>query len=173
MEWKTFGSYFISNDGKVKRNEKELKPQVHKGYYRIKLCENGKHETYLVHRLVLIAFKGDCPNGHECDHIDRNRLNNHIDNLHWVTRSENMMNRSMTRTDITELDPKKRLVILSKENYSKNYSKRGHKKQNGTISVTKNNRYQAHVTVNKITYWKTLDTKEEAQAFIDSKKNKM
>jgi hypothetical protein len=166
MEWKAFGSYFVSNEGKVKRNEKELKPQIVNGYHYIGLSENGKHKTYLVHRLVLILFKGDCPNGYECDHIDRNPLNNHIDNLRWVTPYENCMNRSTVRTDITETDPKKRQVIFDKEYYSK----RGHKKQNGYISVTKNNKYQAQVKVNKITYTKTFSTKEEAQAFIDSKK---
>lgn len=164
MEWKAFGSYYVSNDGKVKRNEKELKPCINHGYHQVSLCENGKVKLYLVHRLVLTLFKGNCSDGHECDHIDRNPSNNHIDNLHWVTHYENSMNRYVTRTDITETDPKKRKTIIHQECYSK----QGHKKQNGCIRVT-NNRYQARVMINKIIYTKTFSTKEEAQAFIDSK----
>jgi hypothetical protein len=166
MEWKAFGSYYVSNDGKVKRNEKELKHGIGtNGYHQVSLSENGKVKKYYVHRLVLILFKGDCPDGYECDHIDRNPSNNHIDNLHWVTHYENVMNRSITRTDILETDPKKRLAIIIQEHHSK----RGYKKQNGCIYVT-NNRYQARVTVNKIKYCKTFATRDEAQVFIDSKK---
>lgn len=167
MEWKAFGSYFISNDGKVKRNEKELKPGINRGYHYVCLYENGKQKMYRVHRLVLTLFKGDCPEGHECDHIDRNPSNNHIDNLRWVTPYENNMNRSMTRTDITELDPKKRRAIRIQYHNEKRYSKLD--KKIGSIGV-RNNKYRAQVTVNKIYYTKTFDTKEEAQAFIDSKK---
>jgi hypothetical protein len=164
MEWKAFGSYFISNDGKVKRNEKELKLYIKpNGYHQVQLCENGKYKIYYIHRLVLLLFKGECPDGHECDHIDRNPLNNHIDNLRWVTYHENMMNRSVTRTDILETDPKKRHAIIQKKNYVKKERKQG------CIRITKYNTYQARITINKIIYTKTFATRDEAQAFIDSK----
>jgi hypothetical protein len=169
MEWKAFGSYYVSNDGKVKRNKKELKLWIRpNGYYQVNLSENGKHKWHLVHRLVLTLFKGECPDGYECDHIDRNRINNHIDNLRWVTRYENNMNRCVTRTDITETDPKKRRAIFDKEYQKKYYEKLGKKKQTGCISIT-NNRYQARIMINKIRYIKTFTTRDEAQAFIDSK----
>jgi len=166
MDWKAFGSYFISNDGKVKRNEKELKLRLNKGYHRVQLCENGKPKMYSVHRLVLLLFKGDCPEGHECDHIDRNPLNNHIDNLHWVTHYENNMNRYVTRTDILETDKKKRKAIRSKEYQKKTYIKKERKK--GYICI-RNNKYRARITINKVKYCKTFATRDEAQAFIDSK----
>jgi len=171
MEWKAFGSYFISNEGKVKRNEKELNPSIKPNrYHYICIHENGKEKKYYVHRLVLMLFKGECPNGYECDHIDRDKSNNHIDNLRWVTHSENCMNRYTTRTDITETDPKKRALIINRDNLIKRYGKLERKQ--GSIRVTKYNRYEARITVNKIKYSKTFDTKEEAQAFIDSKKLK-
>jgi hypothetical protein len=166
MEWKAFGSYFISNDGKVKRNEKELNPCIRpSGYHQVCLCENKKQKNYYVHRLVLTLFKGECPEGHECDHIDRNRLNNHIDNLRWVTRYENTMNRYTTRTDILETDPKKRQTIRNHEQYEK----QGRKKQNGCIIII-NEKYRADIQINKIRFSKTFATRDEAQAFIDSKK---
>jgi len=165
MKWKAFGSYFISNDGKVKRNEKEKKLQIVNDYHQVGLWENGKVKMYLVHRLVLLLFRGECPDGYECDHIDRNPSNNHINNLRWVTKSENNMNRCVTRTDILEIDQKKRNVIIQKECYEK----KGHKKQNGHICII-NNRFRAQIMVNYVTYRKTFATRDEAQAFIDSKK---
>ena len=54
---------------------------------------NGKHvENKLVHRLVAEAFIPNPDNKTELDHIDTDRTNNRIDNLRWVTRSENCLN---------------------------------------------------------------------------------
>ena len=47
------------------------------------------NQKYFVHRLVLEAFVGNCPEGMECDHIDRNRSNNRIENLRWITVNHN------------------------------------------------------------------------------------
>lgn len=41
------------------------------------------------HRLVLEAFRGPRPAGHECRHLDGNVLNNRLDNLKWGTPKEN------------------------------------------------------------------------------------
>jgi hypothetical protein len=46
-----------------------------------------------VHHLVLEAFGPPQPNGPEVDHLDRNRMNNCIRNLEWVTRKENLIRR--------------------------------------------------------------------------------
>jgi hypothetical protein len=47
-------------------------------------------KTYPVHRLVAATFKPDgAKAGLVVDHIDRNRENNHMDNLRWVTSAEN------------------------------------------------------------------------------------
>lgn len=42
-----------------------------------------------VHRLVLRAFKGECPDGMEGCHNDGDPGNNHIDNLRWDTPANN------------------------------------------------------------------------------------
>lgn len=45
--------------------------------------------TIPVHVLVLEAFVGPRPDGHEPDHINFDRHDNRVENLRWVTVSEN------------------------------------------------------------------------------------
>ena len=42
-----------------------------------------------MHRLVLIAFKGENKERPFCNHIDGVKTNNALENLEWVTKSEN------------------------------------------------------------------------------------
>jgi len=92
------GLYEISNYGKVKSfknnkgnyREKILKLGKDKyGYMQIRLCKNGKHRYFKVHRLVLEAFVGPCPPGMEGCHNDGSRDNNFVGNLRWDTRKNN------------------------------------------------------------------------------------
>src|SRR5699024_6464865 len=46
-----------------------------------------------VHRLVLEAFVGPCPDGMEACHWDDDKTNNHVSNLRWATQSDNMHDR--------------------------------------------------------------------------------
>ena len=58
-------------------------------YYQVKLFGN----LYPCHRIILILH-GHIPiNGQIADHINRNMLDNRIENLRWVTRSQNNSNR--------------------------------------------------------------------------------
>jgi hypothetical protein len=51
---------------------------------------DGNYFYLRAHRLVMINFLGyDCPSL-DVNHIDGNKLNNHITNLEWNTRSENI-----------------------------------------------------------------------------------
>mgnify|MGYP001615377444 CR=1 FL=1 len=50
----------------------------------------GNFNVMLVHRLVLLAFVGPCPEGMECRHLDGNPSNNRLDYLCWGTHAENM-----------------------------------------------------------------------------------
>jgi len=50
----------------------------------------GRGNSRQVHALVLAAFVGPCPAGHEGLHGDGTPSNNRLDNLRWGTRLENV-----------------------------------------------------------------------------------
>lgn len=65
-----------------------IKPSIDKkGYLRV--CLTNKN-TYAVHRLVALTFIENEENKPEVNHIDGNKLNNHIYNLEWNTTQENL-----------------------------------------------------------------------------------
>ena len=87
-------------------------------YKRIALHKNSKRFDILVHRLVMEAFIGPCPNGYQVNHIDGDGCNNHISNLEYVTQSGNIRHaidvlcrdfakgERITLSKLTELDIK-------------------------------------------------------------------
>lgn len=58
-------------------------------YVNLTPAEGGKYRTFRVHRLVLLAFVGPCPEGMEARHEDGDPSNNRLDNLAWGTPAEN------------------------------------------------------------------------------------
>jgi hypothetical protein len=44
-----------------------------------------------VHQMVAECYLGSCPVGYEVDHIDGNKSNNHISNLQYLTKEENIL----------------------------------------------------------------------------------
>ncbi|WP_040828884.1 NUMOD4 motif-containing HNH endonuclease [Nocardia jiangxiensis] len=92
------GTYAVSSLGRVcslrrRRVHVMSANTVKSGYRRLSLVVNGRSRSYMVHRLVLLAFVGPPPPGTECCHFDGNPANNRLDNLRWGTRSENMRDR--------------------------------------------------------------------------------
>jgi hypothetical protein len=95
--WKAFtDNHEISTEGEI-RNKRGmiLKQHLHKdrGYKQI-LITMGDKTTYHTHRLVATAFLPNPNNLPEVDHINRIRTDNRVENLRWVTRSENCMNKN-------------------------------------------------------------------------------
>lgn len=83
--------YQISNYGRVRNLNKILAPINRKdGYVGIRLCLNGKHKSFLIHRLVALSFVRNINGEKEVNHIDSNRNNNNVNNLEWCNKSNNM-----------------------------------------------------------------------------------
>ena len=89
----TYKDYEVSTKGRI-RNVKTgriLKQQKTKiGYLQIGLPKDKKKKWFLVHRLVATAF---IPNPHgltDVDHIDKNRQNNCVENLRWLSHENNL-----------------------------------------------------------------------------------
>lgn len=101
--------YKISKDSTIKSYYNDLpliiKPYLgEKGYYSVRLIdEKGCKMNEYIHRLVAIVYRPNPKNLPEVDHKDRNKSNNHLNNLRWVTSSENGKNRTYNT-------PKKRVT---------------------------------------------------------------
>lgn len=81
------------------------------GYYRVCLCINGKHYNRLVHRLILAAFSGPCPNKCCCRHLNGIKTDDRIFNLMWGTYKENQADCKLHGTNpIGERNPKAKLT---------------------------------------------------------------
>jgi hypothetical protein len=95
--------YEVSDSGRVRRVApgRRTKPglvlhgYLTNGYPMVKLFDGSGGGTpkarVHVHRLVARAFLGPCPEGHEVNHKDGSRINNKLDNLEYVTHSENIL----------------------------------------------------------------------------------
>lgn len=89
------GLYQVSDDGSLntKSRRGEWIPRAictdKNGYRRVTLSLDGKKYCRLVHHLVLEAFVGPRPEGHECRHLNGNPGDNRLENLQWGTSTEN------------------------------------------------------------------------------------
>lgn len=76
--------------GLRKSPQKILKASKSKsGYYIVSFCVDGVKSNQTIHRLVARAFIANELNKPQVNHKDGNKLNNHVNNLEWVTVSEN------------------------------------------------------------------------------------
>lgn len=84
-------NYTIDIDGVVKNLQgRVIKHNIsNSGYKYVTLKINGKTSGRFIHRAICIAFKENYSNKEYVNHIDGDKLNNSIDNLEWVTASEN------------------------------------------------------------------------------------
>lgn len=91
--------YRVSDSGRIKitRSRKRFKAgtilsakRCGKDYRSISLCVDGHQKRYYIHRLVLLAFEGECPPGHEVNHKNGDKSDNRVSNLEYVTHQVNV-----------------------------------------------------------------------------------
>lgn len=115
--------YLVSNYGRVKSLKTnnimsdQARGEKHP-YKTVNLSKNSISKKIDVHILVAQAFiANDDPSKIEVDHINKNTHDNYVENLRWVTPSENCKNRNMTnfhhnfdghriKRQVTRLNPK-------------------------------------------------------------------
>lgn len=71
------------------------------GYLYVDLRLNGIRKKCYIHRLLGLHYIDNPENKPEIDHIDRNKKNNDLSNLRWVTRIENCHNKANHRSQLT------------------------------------------------------------------------
>ena len=97
--------YEISTFGRVRSSRGLRKVSKHSNdYLTIKLSSNGIDLNFTIHRLVAETFIPNPLNKPNINHIDGNKTNPHVDNLEWVTRSENQ--KHAYRTGLLKIDTK-------------------------------------------------------------------
>jgi hypothetical protein len=77
-----------------------MRPSVRPdGRLRVTLCKDCRNHYFLVHRLVLLAFVGPCPDGFEACHNDGHPDNNILANLRYDTHLGNMADKDRHGTN--------------------------------------------------------------------------
>ena len=94
------GLYSVSNLGRVKRvaswcNSQRMNLEMKigldsHGYHRIGLNRSGVRLRFQLHRIVMAAFVGPIPEGHQVNHINGDKVDNRACNLEYLTQSQNL-----------------------------------------------------------------------------------
>jgi HNH endonuclease len=142
---KGYPGYRVSRDGEVQSRWSRtvhktltqtwlpLKPVRSGRYWAVNLSDGVKKTQHLIHRLVLHAFVGPCPEGLICCHNDGNPTNNRVENLRWDTYQSNsddmlihgtrlmgsQLNAKLTEAEVGEIRrlraEGKRIAVLAQE----------------------------------------------------------
>lgn len=99
-----YPNYLVGDDGSVwslgHRDRRHRLPlrrrtqQLHHGYRTVMLYRDNHGKRFLVHRLVMLAFRGPCPEGMEVCHRDGNGSHNWLSNLRYGTKASNESDKS-------------------------------------------------------------------------------
>ena len=85
---------WFNTHGQIVDHPHPLKQALNrKGRPTIRVRRKDQKYTLSVHRLVLEAFVGPCPEGMQACHYDDNSLHNYLDNLRWDTPAANVQDK--------------------------------------------------------------------------------
>lgn len=91
------GLYQVSTFGSVKtfsyNRPRLLKTKINRrsGYVYVILCNKGRSATFSLHRLVMLCFGGERPEGWQINHKNGVKTDNRLENLEYVTPRENIL----------------------------------------------------------------------------------
>lgn len=96
--------YSVRNNGAVMRHPKSTRMRQHDSYWTFGIPDKAGYPAIAgkrVHRIVAAAFLPS-PERDDfvIDHIDTNKRNNRVSNLHWVSRLDNIIKNPITRKKI-------------------------------------------------------------------------
>lgn len=105
--------YLISEIGEIKniKTNKILKGTIRNGYRMVKLTIKSQKKDYLIHRLVALTFLENPLNLPQVNHKDKNKLNNAISNLEWISIQDNMLHRSKNSVSQKKLRKIEKVVL--------------------------------------------------------------
>lgn len=101
------GLYEVSDHGRVRSVDRDILhssgmvqhrrgkmlslSRMRSGHLKAALSRSGETNRVYVHRLVMAAFVGPCPADMEVRHCNGDPANNHVSNLRYGERSENVL----------------------------------------------------------------------------------
>ncbi len=122
-----YPGYFAGSDGSVWSNRRgkwiEMKQNRRNRYFSLNVMVSMVRKKVDVHRLILLVFSGECPDGCLARHLDGDRRNNSAANLQWGTPAENAADRvrhgtgsaKLKRNDVLEIFRLRRLGLTLEE----------------------------------------------------------
>lgn len=115
-----FPGYYVYPDGRVysEISGRFLKPLLTNGYHHFVLTNKDGKKRIAAHILVLEAFVGPRPEGMVGNHKNLNRVHNILENLEWVTQSENVKHAYANGARIIDDNHKKRCAALGRSKRS-------------------------------------------------------
>jgi HNH endonuclease len=96
------GNIYSHNYNKTGTTQKLKAAPNSRGRLEAVLSKDKTTAKFPVHKLVLLTFVGECPEGMESCHRDGNPLNNSLENLRWDSRTANGYDRLKHKTHNTQ-----------------------------------------------------------------------
>lgn len=156
-EWREIAKtgYEVSNLGRIRRGDRILAGSYHSDGY---IFTTIKGTQIPIHRFVANAFIPNPDNLPEVNHKDGNKMNNSVENLEWVTRSENQKHAvemglqpkglSTYKGKFTEEQREKIKNLWNSGKYSRREMARMYGVSHTCINDIINNKYQYATKVN-------------------------
>lgn len=101
-----YDNYVVYPDGQIYsfRTHKFLKSHESGGYIKVSLQKDGISKKFRIHRLVATVYLPNPKGLTDVNHKDRNKANNNVGNLEWISRRDNNLHAVKTGKKNTGVD---------------------------------------------------------------------